>query len=109
MMHAPPPWKIQFSGEPGSHGDRNMYMVDKDGRKIAAVWGKRGEKEATGQLMTSAPDMRAALIAVEWDGLTESRNGGYVHACPFCGAEQSSGEHTDDCILWLALRKAGAR
>ena len=37
---------------------------DKDGRKIAAVWGKDFEREATANLMVAAPALPDALRAV---------------------------------------------
>jgi hypothetical protein len=60
MSHAPAPWNVEFSGKPGGNGDLNMYVVDKDGRKIAAVWGKRGEKEATACVVSMSPNLLAA-------------------------------------------------
>lgn len=57
---APAPWSYAKSGSMGGSGDFNLYITDKDGRKIAAVWGKRGEKERTAALMIAAPDILAA-------------------------------------------------
>lgn len=58
---APAPWDFTASGKPGSNGDLNIYITDKTGRKIAAVWGKREEKELTACLMISAPDLLSAV------------------------------------------------
>lgn len=58
---APGPYSWESSGKPGGNGDFNYYLIDKDKRKIAAVWGKRGEKEATANLLMASHDMLAAL------------------------------------------------
>ena len=58
---APPPWDWAPSGSPGGNGDFNVYITDKNGRKIAAVYGKRGEKEKTCDLLSAAPKLLEAL------------------------------------------------
>lgn len=65
---APGPYQAEMSGKAGSNGDFNMYLVDKNGRKIAAVWGKRGEKEATGRLLMACHDMLSVLKAMDAQG-----------------------------------------
>lgn len=63
---APAPWSYETSGKPGGNGDLNLYVVDANKRKIAAIWGKRGEKEATASVVMVAPETLALLkIAVE--------------------------------------------
>lgn len=62
---APAPWQTIESGSPGGNGDFNLYVMDRDQRKIAAVWGKRGEKEWTGALIAAAPDLLAACKAID--------------------------------------------
>lgn len=63
--HAPAPWSYEASGKPGGNGDFNIYVIDKNKRKIAAVWGKRGEKEATAAVLMAAPGLLELLkIAV---------------------------------------------
>lgn len=57
---APAPWDWN-SIHANASGGFHLYIVDKDGRKIAAVWGKAGEKIATANLMRAAPDLREAL------------------------------------------------
>lgn len=71
---APAPWDFEASGKPGSNSDLNIYVVDVNRRKIAAVWGKRDEKEATACMMIAAPDLYMALkrILQDSDRLTES-------------------------------------
>lgn len=64
---APGPYSWQSSGKPGGNGDFNYYLIDKNKRKIAAVWGKRGEKEATANLLMASHDLlEAAKHALEW-------------------------------------------
>jgi hypothetical protein len=50
---APRPWDWQWVG-----GTRNglghIYIVDANGRKIAAIWGKAGEKVHTADLIIDA-------------------------------------------------------
>lgn len=48
--------------------------------------------------------MLNALKAIEWGGCADGSNGGHVDACPFCNAEKASGEHTEDCLVALAIR-----
>jgi hypothetical protein len=74
---APAPYDWLASGKPGSNGDFNLYVTDKSGRKIAAIWGKRGEREATAKLFVFAPRMLAALRMV----------------LPFAEDESPFGEH----------------
>lgn len=61
---APGPWNWVASDAPSANGGLHAYVVDANGRKIAAVWGKTGEKEATAHLMAAAPAMRAAAEAL---------------------------------------------
>lgn len=62
---APAPWDWAASGKPSSsNGLFNIYITDANGRKIAAVWGKPDEKEATCKLIVAAHSMLAALIMV---------------------------------------------
>lgn len=41
----PKPWDWIASGAPSANGQFHAYLVDATGRKIAAIWGKAGEKE----------------------------------------------------------------
>lgn len=61
---APWPYSCEASGRPGSNGDHNLYLIDKNKRKIAAIWGKRGEKEATAALLMSSGDLYAAAVKI---------------------------------------------
>lgn len=61
---APAPWDWEATGFATTNGACHLYIVDANGRKIAAVWGKGGEKEATAILLAAAPDLLAACIAL---------------------------------------------
>jgi hypothetical protein len=47
---APRPWDWQWVSA-GATGRGHIYILDASGRKIAAVWGKAGEKEHTADLI----------------------------------------------------------
>ena len=51
MKHAPLPWLIQWSRHPSGNGWGHVYLIDANGRKIAAIWGKPEEKIETAQLI----------------------------------------------------------
>lgn len=51
---APGPYTLVERGKAGSNGIKNLYIVDANGRTIAAVWGKPGEREATAALFVAA-------------------------------------------------------
>lgn len=40
----PLPWDLSVAGQVDARGSFHAYIVDATGRKIAAVWGKDGEK-----------------------------------------------------------------
>ena len=61
MTAAPGPYEYQMVGTPGQFRSCHVYLIDKTGRKIAAVWGKREEIEDTAQLLAAAHDMLDAL------------------------------------------------
>lgn len=50
---APLPWDWIWIDAKASGGG-HVYLVDANGRKIAAIWGKAGEKEATADLILKA-------------------------------------------------------
>lgn len=61
---APGPWNWVASDSPSANGGFHVYVVDANGRKIAAVWGKTDEKTATAHQMAAAPAMFAAAQAL---------------------------------------------
>lgn len=59
-QHTPAPWDWVWISAPASGGG-HLYIVDPDGRKIAACWGRAEEKAANARLMAAAPALLAAL------------------------------------------------
>lgn len=64
------------------------------------------------RLVSAAPDMARALIALEWSGYDRDQG----KCCPSCEAlgpdafwSRASEPHRADCALDAALRKAGVR
>ncbi len=82
--HTPGPWTVNY-------------------RRVTPVAGKQdgtddvchvyGDNEANARLIAAAPQLLAALKAVEWRGDTSSP------ICPFCG----NSEHHPDCQLHAAI------
>ncbi len=60
------------------------------------------ELEAVATLFQAAPDLYAALKAVEW---LSADTKGLVKVCPICGNVEQQG-HAPDCIINNALLKA---
>jgi hypothetical protein len=59
MSAAPLPWDwIWVQTDKGSGGG-HIYIVDANGRKIAAIWGKADEKQATADLIITAVNEKA--------------------------------------------------
>ena len=54
---APGPYDITGSAYITANGIGHVYIVDKNRRKIAAVWGSSQEKLATADLLAAAPDL----------------------------------------------------
>ena len=52
-LAAPRPWHSEWSGTFTGNGSYHIYLVDANGRKIAAIWGKQDEKLATAELILS--------------------------------------------------------
>lgn len=50
----PFPWDWVASGTPSGNGLFNAYLVDANGRKIGAIWGKGAEKEAIADFILEA-------------------------------------------------------
>jgi hypothetical protein len=51
---APRPWSMQWSDTFTANGMGHVYIVDANHRKIAAVWCRADEKEATAVLIVEA-------------------------------------------------------
>lgn len=41
---SPAPWRLQESRYASANGKAHLYIVDGNGRKIAALWGPQDEK-----------------------------------------------------------------
>lgn len=63
----PMPWDWTASAVTSANGSFHAYLVDATGRKIAAIWGKAGEKEKIADRILVACNAYDALI----DALTE--------------------------------------
>lgn len=63
-LAAPGPWNWVGSAVTSANGMFHAYIIDANGRKIAAVWGKGDEKAATAHLMGAAPAMFKAAEAL---------------------------------------------
>ena len=87
---APGPYDWRRIGRAGSHGLYNIFLTDKDGRKIAAVWGRPDEKEATADLLAAAPDLLAAAVKLEEAEIQHSN-------CPECEGDEIP-EHCAVCF-----------
>lgn len=61
---APAPFNWQTSRTFDAKGVFNAYLLDANGRKIAAIWGRGEEKIATVHLLAAAPELLAALKEV---------------------------------------------
>lgn len=53
-MLPPMPWDWTCADFPTANARSHIYLVDATGRKIAAIWGKDGEKELTADLILRA-------------------------------------------------------
>lgn len=58
---APAPYGVVTSDTGSGNGMAHVYLVDANGRKIAAVWGQWDEKFETAHLLAGAPAMYQAL------------------------------------------------
>lgn len=50
----PGPYQLEASATFTNNGHGHLYLVDRHGRKIAALWGKDDEKQALGELIMDA-------------------------------------------------------
>jgi hypothetical protein len=51
---APRPWDWTWISVNNASGGGHIYITDANGRKIAAIWGKADEKQATADLIIKA-------------------------------------------------------
>lgn len=50
----PLPWGRIVSNHPTANARYHTYLIDANGRKIAAIWGRDGEKELTADFILRA-------------------------------------------------------
>jgi hypothetical protein len=55
------PWNWVSSGSSDARGQYHIYLVDADGKKIAAIWGKEGQKTETAQHIVSLVNAASLL------------------------------------------------
>jgi hypothetical protein len=96
-----PGWCLEYDGSVVIDGQVCIGRTScgPDNAPVAVQW-------ANAFLIAGAPDLLAALRAVEWGGSADCEVGGYEPACPSCDAAKSSGEHHADCKLRAAIAKA---
>jgi hypothetical protein len=59
---APRPWDWIFVATGSGSDFGHVYIVDANNRKIAAVWGKAGEKQKTADLIIEAVNSADQII-----------------------------------------------
>lgn len=57
----PGPFMLEQSQTTSANGGFHLYVVDRDVRKIAALWGKHEERLAMGELIVNARDEAEAV------------------------------------------------
>jgi len=56
----PGPFQYEITAPPGEHeGNRHVYIIDANGRKIASMWGRKEEKMALAALIIEAREQHA--------------------------------------------------
>lgn len=96
--HTPGPWVIRGSNR---WGDLTVEPAAEPPKEITVANVPRQEDAA---LVAAAPEMLAALKAIEWAAAHED---GY-NVCPFCSARyrKRGAAHRDTCIVGNAIAKA---
>jgi hypothetical protein len=102
----PGPWRVFMS--PSGH--KVVGIGEGTGDGIAdcgfGIWRHgRPEHLANAHLIAAAPDLYAAIEALEWSDEALDTHGVFKPACPLCVGLQQTG-HFNPCALDAALRKA---
>lgn len=86
--HTPGPWRVlDFKHEPCP-----SFITLNDGETaLAMVYVSTSEQKANAHLIAAAPDMLAALIAIEDACIARSGR------CFLCSTETSDGDHEQNC------------
>ena len=82
------------------HHGLHHVVIDLDGDEMIA-YDVRNERDA--RLMAAAPDLLAALEAVEW--VTDEDDPKRVY-CPWCGNYRKPYGHSPECEREIAIAKA---
>ena len=94
--HTKGPWKV-FQWRDGCQDGSGLYNVGSEEMEVAIV---KNILLEDAQLIAAAPELLEALKAAEWGGHENYRQ------CPVCGGPVHGSDHTPDCILSAALKKA---
>ena len=94
---APGPYDWQAVISPTATGGFQLYVIDANGRKVAVVYGKTGEKPATAALLGAAHDLREALA-----GLT-------AHYCALAASDDAGRRDAEREPVVIAARAALAK
>lgn len=97
MKPSPGPWRAHNVATLDSRGAAWAdVVVDGDGRIVAEMCSVPGDDAA---LIAAAPEMRAALLKLEWEGNAE-----VTSACPVCHHAPQRG-HQVGCALAALLER----
>jgi len=110
-QYTPGPWHVD-----GTPGYEALEVVARGRRVARALYGhgsEDNEADANARLIAAAPDLLAALEAVEWARTCETATHpvtgeiAYIYPtiCPWCKARMQMG-HYDDCQRQAAIAKA---
>ena len=114
--HTPGPWEVVRHRAPEQEYSglkvHRVGPIEKGARYAVAQVGlgrnRDPEDLANARLIAAAPEMLAALRAIEWAGAgstVRSRFKGNGR-CPDCGARHEHGVHYEDCRVVAAIAKA---
>ena len=95
VPHSPAPWTVEINPD----GDLLVLTEDAHSIYIGNLEGTCGTCHANARLIAAAPDLVAALEAVEWHP--------HTLYCPWCGMGKEDG-HADDCQRQQALAQVKA-
>ena len=104
-MHTPGPWYVREMIPDGEILIQGGFEIATDEYDVA-TWVPRGapfRKEADAILAAAAPDLLAALEAVEW--VADSDDPKRVY-CPWCGNYRKPYGHSPECEREIAIAKA---
>lgn len=107
VEHTKGPWQLWPTHWAGGSGHRGLYIEQIDGSKSICDLVHHGpdvspdeEDYANAALIAAAPDLLAALKAVEWIWVNEN------WMCPWCQGYRDYDGHTRICPRQRALERA---